>query len=364
MRAYSPVAGYEGKIYRCGTGVAFQGVEPVPAEEFEQIAREIEHQHPHIRRWAEGKKLARVVIYISDDQGREKKVFPLGRKFIFDETDTKLAGWSIAFDKDGYAHLTGGMHNAPVETDFMPGSWESWGMSRDMKDDRYPTILYWVSQAPGDVTSFEFVGQRHNQRNIPLALGMNYMNFVQDRNQELYLYGRIHVQGLQSWGMYRYDTPSRSWTGLGGFAPDVKTDYPVWSDRFIRMVADWLALPSIRWKHNHPHNTVLTWALQPHFYNFIRGWGMRWDPDNRLHVQVSLFTLDTNNRVTDTPLYAYSDDGGKTFHSAAGRSVALPLTVNPGPGNVSIETPENLEQWNLWVTLLEKSGMNSGLSTY
>ena len=363
-RAYTPEAVYDGIIYRCGTGVPFKGVEPVSAEEFEQIAQELESQYPQIRRWAEGKRLARVIIYTIDTQGREEKIFPLGRHFIFDETDAKLAGWSIAFDKDGYAHLTGGMHNAPVESDFMPGSWESWGLSRELKNDHYPTMLYWVSKTPRDVTSFDFVGQRNNERNIPLALGMNYMNFVQDRNQDLYLYGRIHVQGLQSWGMYRYDTPSKKWTGLGGFAPDVKTQYPIWSDRFITMAADWLALPSIRWQHNHPKNTVLAWSLQPHFYNFIRGWGMRWDPDNRLHVQVPMFSLNANNRTLNMPLYAYSDDGGKTFSNASGKQLELPLTANPGPGNACILTWENLKHWNLWVTLLDRAGVKSALEIY
>lgn len=364
QRAYTSSVEYQGKIYRCGEGVAFRGVEPVSPEEFEEIAKEMEGQYPTIRRWAEGKRLARVVISITDSEGVVEKVFPLGRTFIFDQTDEKLAGWSLAFDQDGYVHLTGGMHNAPDETNFMPGSWESWGLSRELQDDQYPTIPYWVSKMPGDVSSFECVGQRGNTRNIPLALGLNYINFVQDRNQELYIYGRIHVQGLQSWGMYRYDTKTKRWTGLGGFAPDVKKEYPLWSDRFITMAADWLALPSIRWKHDHPRSRVLAWSRQPHFYNYIRGWGMRWDPDNRLHTQVSLFGLDPNNRNTDMPLYAYSDDDGRTFYDAAGRQLELPLTANPGPGNAGIQTRENLKRWNLWVALLNKTDVRSELRTF
>lgn len=363
-RSYTGSVEYKGKKYRCGTGVAFKGVESVSAEEFEQIAKEEEAQYPTIRRWAEGKRLARAVIHITDKLGVVEKIFPLGRKFIFDRNDLKLAGWAIAFDKDGYVHLTGGMHNAPVETNFMPGSWEGWGMSRDIKDDQYPTLLYWVSKAPGDVSSFEFVGNRDNKRNVPVALGLNYMNFVQDRNQELYIYGRIYVQGLQSWGMYRYNTHSKNWAGLGGFAPDVKKAYPVWSERFITMAADWMALPSIRWKNTHPKSKVLAWSLQPHFYNFIRGWSMRWDSSNRLHMQVPMFALNKNNRVENMPLYAYSDDEGRTFYSAAGKRLELPLTVNPGPGNASIRNPENLKRWNLWVVLLSKTDKKTGLSAF
>lgn len=364
QRAYTSSAVHAGSTYRCGNGVAFDGVEPVSAEAFEAIAQEIEEEYPNVRRWAEGKDLARVTIIRTDREGNSEKVYPLGRRFIFDQTDAKLRGWSIAFDKEGYIHLSGGMHNAPVAENFMPGSWESWGMSRDLQSDRYPTLPYWVSTRPGDVTEVEFVGHRDNPRNVPLALGLNYINFVQDREGELYTYGRIQVQGIQSWGLYRYDTASKSWTALGGFAPDVKREFPVWSDRFIRMAADWLALPSIRWRHQHPRSKVLAWSRQPHFYNFIRGWGMRWDADNRLHVQVPMFALDKNDRTTNLELYAYSDDGGETFFGADGSQLALPLTTNPGPGNACIQTPRNLKRWNLWVSLLGETGGSCGLITY
>jgi hypothetical protein len=364
LRAYTSSVTYQGDIYRCGNGVAFDGVEPVPAEEFEQIAKEIEDSYPNVRRWAEGKSLARVTINKSDSQGNIEKFFPLGRKFIFDKNDAKLRGWSIAFDKQGYLHLTGGMHNAPVSENFMPGSWESWGMSRRFKSDKYPSILYWISKKPSDSNSFDFVGHRDNRCNIPLALGMNYMNFVQDRNNELYLYGRIHVQGLQSWGLYRYDTANKTWTAIGGFAPDVKKSFPVWSDRFIAMAADWLALAAIRWKNNHPKNRVLAWARQPHFYNFIRGWAIRWDQHNRMHIQIPLFALDKNNRNTNMQLYAYSDDGGRTFCGVDGELLALPLTANPGQGNADLCTVNNLKRWNLWVSLLEKSGYEMSLTKF
>lgn len=364
-RAYSSSAKHQGTTYCVGTGVAWKGVEPVSAKEFEQIAKEVEDQYPNVRRWAEGKDLARVYATKTTSDGSVEKFYPLGKKFIFNQEDAKLRGWSIAIDREGYIHLTGGMHNAPVEENFMPGSWESWGMSREFTNDKYPTILYWVSKKPGDLNSFEFVGHRDNKRNIPLALGLNYMNFVQDCNKELYIYGRIFVQGIQSWGVYKYDTNTKTWIGLGGFAPDVKNEFPVWSDRFITMAADWLALASIRWKNTHPKSKVLVWSRQPHFYNFIRGWGIRWDPNNRMHIQVPHFALDKNNRVTNMQLYAYSDDEGETFHGANGKKLALPLTANPGEGNACLHSEQNIKYWNLWVSLLNKAGYNAeGLKPY
>lgn len=361
LRAYTPSAIYGGAIYRCGTGVAWEAVESVPGDEFEGIAKELEEEYPSIRRWAEGKNLARLTISRIDSQGVETKYYPLGAKFIFDQTDAKLRGWSIAFDKEGYAHLTGGMHNAPVEDNFMPGSWESWGLSRELRSDAYPSILYWVSKDAGRIDSFEFVGHRSNARNIPLALGMNYMNFVQDRHRELFLYGRIYVQGMQSWGMYRYDTAARAWTALGGFAPDVKIEFPLWADRFISMAADWLALAAIRWKNDHPKSKVLAWSRQPHFYNFIRGWAVRWDKNNRMHFQAPLFGMDQNNRNANIPLYAYSDDNGRSFHSADGTKLGLPFSGDPGRGNASLLSERNRKRYNLWVSLMKKCGYDTGL---
>jgi hypothetical protein len=130
------------------------------------------------------------------------------------------------------------------------------------------------------------------------------------------------------------------------------------------MAADWLALPAIRWQNTHPKSKVLAWSRQPHFYNYIRGWGIRWDANNRMHVQVPLFALDKNNRNKDFQLYAYSDDAGKTFYGADGNKLALPLTANAGKGNACIRTEKNLKRWNLWVSLLNKAGYKTELKTY
>ena len=56
---------------------------------------------------------------------------------------------------------------------------------------------------------------------------MNYMNFAQDNHGELYLYGRIFVQGIQSWGLYRYDTSTRRWlpTVSGGMCSYVSGSF-------------------------------------------------------------------------------------------------------------------------------------------
>ena len=123
------------------------------------------------------------------------------------------------------------------------------------------------------------------------------------------------------------------------------------------MAADWLSLATFRWKNTASQNRVLAWALQPHFYNYIRGWGIQFDRANRMHVQVGLFGFDNHNRNVHSELYAYSDDGGESFHRADGTVLGVPLTVTPGePGYAAMDAHSTRRWWNLWMSLLREAG--------
>ena len=229
------------------------------------------------------------------------------------------------------------------------------GLSRDREDDGYPTKMYWVSTEPGNIESFEFVGQHDNPRGIPDVDYLNYMNFVQDNDGELYLYGRINVSGIQSWGMYRYDTDARTWSAIGGPASGVTEsateEDPGWVDHLIRQVRG--SVPTT------PGPRALVWAWQPHFYNYCRAnrWGVHFDRANRMHVQVPIRGLDDHLRIVDAEVYAYSDDGGQTFHRADGTKVELPLTVNPAPGHhAGIDAGLTRQWWTVWHSLLRDAG--------
>lgn len=359
-RSYTAVAEHEGFVYKLGEGKGFQGVEAISPEEFKEQAEKLSLDYPEAKNWrkANDPHLYRVGITKTGVDGHEQKTFLEGRWFIFDGHDAKVRGWSIAVDADGYLHVTGGKHNFANPDHYIPGSWERMGASRNYTDDNFPSLLYWVSQKPGDINSLKFVGQRANARNVPVPDGLNYMNFVQDRNGVLYLYGRIHVQGIQSWGLYRYDTNARRWTGVGGFAPDVTNDFPQWSDRHIEMACDSFALCTMRWKNTDPDSRVLAWSLQPHFYNYCRSmWGVKFDVTNRMHVQVPIFGLDDNNHNINKNLYAFSDDGGETFYRADGTVLALPLTANPGPGQAAMSSDCTEQWWQLWQSLLQYAGL-------
>ena len=358
-RAYTAIAQHGGYTYKLGAGVSFDAAESVSDEDFRAVVAKLEGDYPKAADWMKGDtpRLCRVKIYKTDAVGNEQTAYLEGEHFIFDGRDAKVRGWSVAIDSDGYIHVTGGMHNAPNQAQYIPGSWEQMGASRDHTDDDYPTMLYWVSRNPGDIESLEFAGQRDNPRNVPAPLGMCYMTFTQDRDDVLYLYGRIHVQGIQSWGLYRYDTEAKRWSAIGGFAPDVTAEFPEWADQNIEMTADWLSLATFRWRNTAPQNRVLAWARQPHFYNYIRGWGIQFDRTNRMHVQVELFGFDSRNRNVLSDLYAYSDDGGQTFHRADGEALGLPLTVTEGePGYAAMQVSSTELWWDLWRALLQYAG--------
>ena len=354
-RAYTPTTMHNGITYRIGDGRCFWNVATkIPKEEYEQIVEELAEEYPEAADWrsSDHPHLYRVRITKIDQEGNEETAFLEGDWFIFDGSDGKYRGWSIAVDKDGYLHLMGGQHNWPEPRYYIPGSLEKIGLSR-YHSDNYPKLMYWVSEEPGNISSFEFVGQRISERRLPTDR-YNYMNFVNDREGELYTYGRINADGLQSWGFYRYDVNSRRWEPVGGYTFDViesaRNAQPEWKDLNFRQIRG--SVPRTR------GDKALVWAWQPNFYNYIRStWGVYFDQTNRMHVNVPVRGIGEKAEIIDGSVYAYSDDGGETFYRADGTEVKLPLTVNPAPAhNAQLERHSTLQWWDLWTSLLEYAG--------
>ena len=364
-RAYTPVAEHNGSVYRMGTGKPWQGVEPVSPEEYRQIVKELSAEFPEAAEWkpADYPHLSRATVTRVDPDGGEQTVFLEGDWFVIDSRDEKVRGWSIAVDNDGYIHVTGGKHNHPKPREYIPGSWERMGASRDSGDDGYPAMLYWVSEEPEDIGSLKFVGQRGNPRTIPVTRtsiqGMDYMNFLQDQNGELYLYGRTHdAENFQCWGVYRYDTGARRWSTVGGYTSEVigscERAEPGWTDYLIRNYRGGRRVPTA------PRSSVMAWAWQPNFYNFGRDtWGVYFDRTNRMHVRMGLRGITGKALVIDSYVYAYSDDG-ETFHRADGTEVQLPLTILPAPEhNADVNLHFTRQWWELWQSLLRYAGYHT-----
>lgn len=355
-RSYTPTADYAGYTYRLGGGKAYEGATLVSPEAYREAVEELATEYPAAAEWRPGGKvdnLYRLKIIKTDANGNEETSYLEGEWLVFNGSDAKVHAWSIGIDKNGYLHIMGGQHNAPNPEYYIPGGWERMGLSRERKDDRFPRQLYWVSKEPGSIDAFEFVGGRHDPRHLPPPY-WNYMNFVQDNQGELYVYGRINVSGIQSFGMYRYHADTRRWSVIGGDARDIIADSeahdPGWTDRLVSQVRG--RIP------REPGEKALAWAWQPHFYNYCRAiWGVRFDPDNRMHVELPIHGLVDRRVMRSGTVYAYSDDGGQTFHRADGSPVNLPLTTNPAPAhNADLGTDGAGRWWRLYRSLVEEAG--------
>ena len=74
-------------------------------------------------------------------------------------------------------------------------------------------------------------------------------------------------------------------------------------------------------------------------------------------MRVPIRGLDANARIVDSDVYAWSDDGGSTFHRADGTTAELPLTVNPAPAHLAnVNAHSTQAYWSLWLSLLRHAG--------
>lgn len=356
LRSYTPAAEYNGFTYKLGEGKEYAGSVLVTEQEYREAVKVLAPQYPAAAAWRSNgnvKNLYRVKITKTDAAGNVETSFLEGDWFIFDGSDRKVHAWSIGIDKLGYIHIMGGQHNAPNPANFIPGSWEQSDLPRDPKSEAFPQQLYWVSKEPGRIDKFEFVGRRNDPRHLPPSY-WNYMNFVQDNNGELYVYGRIEVSGWQSFGLYRYDVVTRRWSAIGGEACDIiancEANDPGWTARLVRQVRGQVP--------RQPGEKTLAWAWQAHFYNYCRAiWGVRFDRTNRMHVGLGIHGLADRTSMRDGNLYAYSDDGGQTFHRVDGSRVELPLTINPAPAhNADVDKHADARWWNLYRSLVDEAG--------
>jgi hypothetical protein len=320
---YTPMIHYKGSTY-------IAGVEWVSKEDLARL--------PQAAAW---KKVtdewpARAVITKIDPDGKQTTVRLEGDDFIFSASDVKMHGWSLGVDRDGYLHLTGAMHNIVIYDRFIPGSLEKLGLSRndDFRDGTAPNIMYWVSEKPGDITSFKFMGRRDNPRTIPVLQGLNYMSMERDRLGNLYVFGRIYCQGMQAFALCRYDADTKRWKNLGGFAPDMKKVDLAWANLQI-MSGDLGLIRSLQVDADNPRTKAIFWDKGSSWYAFSRGC-LRFDKQNRMHFSVPLRSTGPDGIMVSQALYAYSDDCGETFHRADGTPISLPMGGVPGPHQADV----------------------------
>ena len=368
-RAYSPKCEHNGIIYSLGEGISPNVAEPVSQEDFLKAVASLAKDYPQAAEWRkpDAPNLFRLKINKRFPDGRTESAFLVGEDFVFDGTDGKIRGWSIAVDTEGYIHIIGGQHNYPNTKNFISGAFLRMGFSEGTRRDsryhytdprsynpKYPAHMYWVSKRPYELDDFEFVGAYENPRKITSAECVNYMNFIQDNNGVLYAYFRTVSVGFHSLGLHRYDAKARRWSPVGAAPIDLMTDAvkenPEWRKLCIRAIRN-----GIPGKQEYK---ALTWAWQPNFYNYMRSaWGIRFDRTNRMHVLMEMRAVTDAARIIDHEVYAYSDDDGKTFHRADGSVVKLPLTTNPVSAyNADRKTSYVGAYWDLWQSNLKRAG--------
>ncbi|MFO7902887.1 MAG: LamG-like jellyroll fold domain-containing protein [Pirellulaceae bacterium] len=324
-------------------------VERVPWEEvkteYENSLKDLAEEEPD----PEGKWSRLKILKIAPD-GSEREVILGGPWLIFDARDAKMDGWSIAIDQQGYIHLTGGQHNHPNRSYWLPGSWKKLGIASEEKD--WAEVMYWVSEEPGSIDSFEFVGEEDNPRSFNGWI--NYMQFARSPDRTLFLFGRGRAW---SWAMQRYDAAERRWTEISGSASEML-------DRARRENPHWYECLGGKVQYHGPGDGLVA-AFQLMGYNINRAWpgrvkgigGVEFDRTGRMHVQMPIFGVGEAGRMTSGPVYAYSDDLGETFHRADGTPLELPLTVNPIPGHDADMDHHSTRQWfDLWMSLIREAG--------
>lgn len=208
---------------------------------------------------------------------------------------------SIAIDKAGYVHVAYNMHHMP---------WQ-----------------YAVSKRPGDITAFDFKGDKvsfHDKATVkhlnktPFpSIGtaaipgnqITYPAFFYDRQGDLYLTYRFATRPRKSfwdrgfaYGLARYDVPSKRWTALG--AP-------------IRVTPADAVLPG-GVSETMINAFILAEGWQPQLLR------LSFDRNNRMHLSWT-WRESYGDSPFVRPSYGYSRDNDSMFYRADGTKYSLPL---------------------------------------
>lgn len=209
---------------------------------------------------------------------------------------------SIGVDKQGYLHIAYGMHNMP---------WQ-----------------YVVSNSPGDISSFSFMGtpvttaekvtvKIFNKTPFP-AKGtaaipgnqITYPAFFYDRNTDLYVSYRFAVKPKRSFkdrgfsaAIARYDINSKKWRAFGGSVLNSRQD------------AEWPG------KSKTSEETVFAyqrnWTVYPPRLAF--------DKNNGMHV-AWLWRKGSAGGDTSHPSYAFSPYNKELFYTAHHTEYSMPVS--------------------------------------
>lgn len=230
--------------------------------------------------------------------GENSTTYPLDADSNYQAQADGHHTFSLGIDKNGFIHVAGDMHNyAPPRSGYL---------------SRFDnaTSMYWVSNSAEDISAFSFTGD-HSTKNLPLG-GYSYCQFYNDYDMELYLLCRVSIKsgffpGIRGLGLAHYDTDTQQWQARG--------NYPNYPNAEVK---------TILWEDNGSYSAAFPTPAYQGFQSTLI-----FDDNNRLHLG-STINNDNSSLGATHVVYAYSDDGGLTFHRADDSAIGdLPMRVDP-----------------------------------
>lgn len=227
--------------------------------------------------------------------GGEAQMFPLMPGHVTGDDPHRY--YTIGADAMGHIHVVGDMHSSAH-------------------------VKHWVSKKPEDIAEFVFTSDMGEDKR-PQGYNVTYPHLFRSPDGVLYHSIRCAdpVWGI---GISVLDVKTQTWTMLGA-------DVPANELHDKRGKKKTAGKPLTAWEDNG-EGGYFTYT-QPHAQ-------IRWDKNKRMHVAFSLLNENTpssKGRHTGSDvLYAYSDDGGKTFRRGDGSPIQLPMRAEAGPHQADV----------------------------
>ncbi len=228
--------------------------------------------------------------------GGKAQTFPLMPGHVTGDDPHRY--YTIGADAQGYIHVVGDMHSSAY-------------------------VKHWVSKRPEDISEFVFTSDMgDNQR--PQGYNVTYPHLFRGPDGVLYHSIRC-ADPVWGVGISVLDVKTQTWSMLGADVPASDLDG---SKRVNKKTK---GKPMTAWEDNGEGGNFS--YTQPHA-NIV------WDKNKRLHLAIVLLNENTpssKGRHTGSDvLYAYSDDGGKTFRRGDGSQIQLPMRAEAGPHQADV----------------------------
>lgn len=233
--------------------------------------------------------------------GGPAQIFPLMPGHVTGDDPHRF--YTIAADALGYIHVVGDMHSSAH-------------------------VKHWVSKQPEDISEFVFTSD-DGENKRPQGYNVTYPALFRSPDGVLYLSIRC-AEPVWGVAISVLDLKTQIWSMLGAEVPAAEISH-------AGRARSAKGKPLTAWEDNGEGGNFS--YTQPHAI-------IRWDKNKRMHVAFSLLNENTptssTNRHTHTHLlYAYSDDGGKTFHRGDGSLIQMPMRAEPGPHQADVVYAEH-----------------------